>query len=52
MKKVMIRVTRSRVWPGSQVRAALTLTSDALPSNTVVAADSGVPRFHSLTMRG
>ena len=27
-------------------------TSSALPSNTVVAADTGVPRFQSFTIRG
>ena len=48
----MVRLTKSRTWPGVWSRCAEMYMSPGLPSYTVFAADSGVPRFHSLTMFG
>jgi hypothetical protein len=51
-KKSLATETKSRSKPGVRSCDALTARSVGLPAYTVAAAVSGVPRFHSLTMRG
>ena len=47
-----MRTTTSRSKPGVRSRKAETLMSLGWPSKTTAASASGVPRFHSLTIRG
>jgi hypothetical protein len=50
-QKAMLRVIQSRRVPDSRSELMPTPTSVGCASYTVRAADSGVPRFHSLAMR-